>query len=326
MRRNSMGYYRSAVVEQANKWLGFKSTNKSNAVILNTYNKNVPLPRGYKVKTTDNWCATFASAVFIALGYKDIFPVECSCGNIIEKAKSMHIWVENDSFVPGLGDCVLYDWDDSGKGDDKGWPDHIGIVTYVNMNSGYIVVTEGNYSKSVKKRTINVNGRYIRGYVTPRFDAAVYQIPDITQEPEKTISTVAHEVIAGQWGSGDERKRKLAAAGYDYKIIQNEVNRILNTRSKVTVKAETTKKVVSPVRPQSIDTGISGNYATIANLHIREGAGTNKRTMKLMPKGTIVRCNGNYTLSNGQRWYYITATVGGIQYTGFSCSKYLVRR
>ena len=69
-----MTCYRSAVVDQSERWLGLKATNKSNSVILSTYNANKPLPRGYKVKATDNWCATFASAVFIAVGYKSIFP------------------------------------------------------------------------------------------------------------------------------------------------------------------------------------------------------------------------------------------------------------
>lgn len=316
-----MARYRSAVVAQAEKWLGLKATDKSNAVILTVYNSNKPLPRGYKVKQGDNWCATFASAVFIALGYKDIFPVECSCGQLIEKAKKMGIWVENDSYVPSVGDCILYDWDDNGKGDDTGWPEHIGIVTYVNQSAGYIVVTEGNYSKSVKKRTININGRYIRGYVTPKFDNEVPKPVDIVNQPTKTISTVAHEVIAGQWGSGDERKRKLTAAGYDYKMIQDEVNRILNTPKKTTEKS-----VVTSVKAQKIDLSLADTYVASTNLYIRDGAGTNKKALKLMPKGTIVTCSGYYSVSNGQKWYLIVAKVGDTVYTGYSCSKYLVRR
>lgn len=316
-----MARYRSAVVAQAEKWLGLKATDKSNAVILTVYNSNKPLPRGYKVKQGDNWCATFASAVFIALGYNDIFPVECSCGQIIEKAKKMCIWVENDAYVPSVGDCILYDWGDDGKGDDTAWPDHIGIVTYVNQTSGYIVVTEGNYSKSVKKRTININGRYIRGYVTPKFDNEATKEVDITNQPTKTISTVAHEVIAGQWGSGDERKRKLAAAGYDYKMIQDEVNRILNTPKKTTEKS-----VVTSVKAQKIDLSLADTYVASTNLYIRDGAGTNKKALKLMPKGTVVTCSGYYSVSNGQKWYLIVAKVGDTVYTGYSCSKYLVRR
>ena len=182
-----MAKYREAVVAQAEKWLGLKATDKSNAIILSVYNNNKPLPRGYKVKHGDNWCATFASAVFIAVGYTDIFPVECSCGQLIEKAKKMGIWVENDAYIPQAGDCVLYDWDDNGKGDDTGWPEHIGIVTYVNKDSGYMVVTEGNYSKSVKKRTININGRYIRGYVTPKFNGTYKASDDTVQVGGKTF-------------------------------------------------------------------------------------------------------------------------------------------
>lgn len=35
------------------------------------------------------------------------------------------------------------------------------------------------------------------------------------------------EVINGKWGNGSDRTNRLAAAGYDAKAVQNEVNRIL---------------------------------------------------------------------------------------------------
>lgn len=40
----------------------------------------------------------------------------------------------------------------------------------------------------------------------------------------KTISELADEVIAGEWGNGDIRKKRLAEAGYDYKAVQTLVN------------------------------------------------------------------------------------------------------
>ena len=43
----------------------------------------------------------------------------------------------------------------------------------------------------------------------------------------KSITTIAQEVIAGKWGSGDERKKRLQAAGYNYDAVQKEVNRLL---------------------------------------------------------------------------------------------------
>lgn len=38
---------------------------------------------------------------------------------------------------------------------------------------------------------------------------------------------IAREVIRGDWGNGEERKRRLRAAGYDYGLIQNIVNYFL---------------------------------------------------------------------------------------------------
>lgn len=44
----------------------------------------------------------------------------------------------------------------------------------------------------------------------------------------KTNHEIALEVIKGKWGAGDARKEKLEKAGYDYYVIQNIVNSILD--------------------------------------------------------------------------------------------------
>jgi hypothetical protein len=43
----------------------------------------------------------------------------------------------------------------------------------------------------------------------------------------KTIQQLAKEVIAGRWGDGDTRIKRLKRAGYNPKNVQAEVNRIL---------------------------------------------------------------------------------------------------
>ena len=43
----------------------------------------------------------------------------------------------------------------------------------------------------------------------------------------KSVETLAREVIAGKWGKGADRKRKLQAAGYDYNAVQRRVNQLL---------------------------------------------------------------------------------------------------
>ena len=44
---------------------------------------------------------------------------------------------------------------------------------------------------------------------------------------KKSNKEIAKEVIAGKWGNGETRKKKLKAAGYDYKAVQKEVNKLL---------------------------------------------------------------------------------------------------
>lgn len=42
----------------------------------------------------------------------------------------------------------------------------------------------------------------------------------------KPVSTVAKEVLQGLWGNGEDRKKRLQNAGYDYNAVQNEVNKL----------------------------------------------------------------------------------------------------
>ena len=43
----------------------------------------------------------------------------------------------------------------------------------------------------------------------------------------KTVDEIAREVIDGQWGNGEDRKKRLTDAGYDYAAVQKRVNEIL---------------------------------------------------------------------------------------------------
>ncbi|MEE3495404.1 MAG: mannosyl-glycoprotein endo-beta-N-acetylglucosamidase, partial [Butyrivibrio sp.] len=44
---------------------------------------------------------------------------------------------------------------------------------------------------------------------------------------KKSIDEVAMEVINGKWGNGEERKRRLTEAGYDYYAVQKRVNELI---------------------------------------------------------------------------------------------------
>jgi hypothetical protein len=141
---------------------------------------------------------------------------------MIDLFKKLGSFVENDSYKPAPGTIIFYDWDDNGAGDNTGSADHVGIIEKVSGST--ITVIEGNYSNSVKRRTLAVNGRYIRGYGVPKYDA------EPTAAPKKTAVEVAQEVIQGKWGNGDARKTNLANAGYNYAEVQAKVNEILSPK------------------------------------------------------------------------------------------------
>lgn len=52
-----------------------------------------------------------------------------------------------------------------------------------------------------------------------------------TSSNKKSIDTIADEVIAGQWGNGNDRKTRLENAGYNYQEVQNKVNEKLGVSS-----------------------------------------------------------------------------------------------
>lgn len=313
---------RSSVVNLASSWVGKNEADGTYKEIIDIYNSYTgQLPRGIKMLYEWAWCACTWSALAIKLGYTDIMPIEISCGELIKNASAMGCWEENDGYVPSPGDAILYDWDDNGIGDNKGWPDHVGVVEYVNKDAGYMTVIEGNYNDAVKKRTISINGKYIRGFIVPKYteDSVVYE--DLGTS--KDIETVAREVIAGLWGNGDKRKAALEANGLNYAEVQAKVNEILNGPAKSPAPVVSSGKVEATCYAKSKNVALGGEYTTTADLYCRNDAGTNKKALCLIPKGTKVQNYGYYTMYNGVKWLLIQFTLNGIQYTGFSSSVYL---
>ena len=182
---------RKKYVDYAITYLGCRESDGSHKKIIDLYNSHTPLAQGYRMKYTDAWCACFVSAMAIGAGLTDIIPLEVSCGRYITLAKQKGIWVEDDSYTPQMGDLILYDWDDTGAGDAANGADHIGIV--VSVSGKTIKVIEGNNGDAVAYRTIQVNGRYIRGYVTPEYAGSSGGTTSVTGG-ETTAAALEHKV------------------------------------------------------------------------------------------------------------------------------------
>lgn len=165
---------REEFVIRASEWIGTKQGSSGHKQIVKDYNK--ACDKGRQGTTSSPWCAMFVGAVAEETDnvLKDGIgvPVDNSCGtgshSLMEKAKANGIWVERDSYIPRNGDLIIYDWKDTGNPpEDITGHDHVGIVSSVGASS--FIAIEGNKKSAVGTRTVNFDGRYIRGYVTPRF-------------------------------------------------------------------------------------------------------------------------------------------------------------
>lgn len=219
-------YSRQKVVDLALSWVGKNEKDGSYKEIIDIYNNFAgPFPRGVHMQYGWSWCACTWSALAVSLGYTEVMPIEISCGELIKRAKEMGVWIEDDSYRPLPGDGILYDWQDSGIGDNQGWPDHVGTV--VSTTDREITVIEGNKSDAVGVRTIPINGKFIRGFIAPKFMDEETIMPIV-----KSVEEVANEVLSGLWGNGTVRKDALTVAGYDYEEVQKKVNEIVERQHK----------------------------------------------------------------------------------------------
>ncbi|MGN0227473.1 MAG: phage tail tip lysozyme [Paludibacteraceae bacterium] len=98
---------------------------------------------------------------------------------------------------------------------------HTGIVEKADGSKVYTI--EGNTSDQVARRSYALNDSKIVGYGRPKYDAETTTSP----APEKTVEELAKEVLDGKWGNGEDRKKALTAAGYNYTAVQNKVNELV---------------------------------------------------------------------------------------------------
>lgn len=211
----SSGVTRTDIVQQVCSWEGWSERNGKFKIIIDIYNKylSTAVKSGtlnYTVKYIDEWCATGASAAYIQAGAPELFPIECGCPRNITLAKKMGIWEEADNHVPKLAEAVLYDWQDSGSGDNTGTADHIGIVIDVDEKAGTFVVMECNKDETVGRGTMKINGKYIRGFICPKFtDSAPAKAPEAKTEPKAPATPVKKVTGYEISGTGTPSKKAL---------------------------------------------------------------------------------------------------------------------
>lgn len=154
---------RNTVISYANRYVGTKEGSNTHNIIIDTYNTQKPLPRNYKVKYTDAWCATFVTYVFMQVGLRDIIYPECGCQEMLSH---MNTAKPNNSNCK-RGNLVFYDWDSNKHAD------HVGIITDVLENGKMLRVIEGNKNDMVDYRTVPVNSSTIQCIAIPKYNLCI---------------------------------------------------------------------------------------------------------------------------------------------------------
>ena len=135
-------------------------------------------------------------------------------------------------------------------------------------------------------------------------------------------------------GKSDYLKRGdiLLGAGHTAIVLSDGANAEPNTNSNtVNTNSNTSNtangvasEVMSKDKARSFLSPLAGTYTVTASmLNVRHGAGTAKKIMVAIPKGTKVKCYGYYTEWVNQNWLCIQFTYKGVKYTGFASAKYL---
>ena len=89
------------------------------------------------------------------------------------------------------------------------------------------------YTSSGKVEGINGNVDMNKSYKDyPSIIAGMKSNNTSAEVTQKSIEELANEVINGKWGVGEDRKKRLTEAGYNYDTVQAKVNEIMGVTQK----------------------------------------------------------------------------------------------
>lgn len=202
------------------------------------------------------WCLQWCSYVQKKTGIKPLIYIQKSAMNAIKKA-GYGLWVaqypdyietgyQKHPWNEGAYNCLLRQYTSAGK-----LPGYNGSLdlnkAYISAASWRKLATKAVKIATIKlvKKSVNTIAREVlagkwgngvdrksrltkAGYDYNKVQAAVNKLVKTSQmTQDKIINAVAHEVIAGRWGNGQERIDRLKAAGYDPDKIQKRVNELM---------------------------------------------------------------------------------------------------
>lgn len=256
-RKKLLGVYHYAnggdVQKEADYFLAYVKKYIGKAIlVLDWEAKNNPL---FGVKDLE-WCLQWCSYVQKKTGIKPLIYIQKSAMDAVKKS-GYGLWIaqypanveagyQEHPWNEGAYNCLIRQYTSVGK--------ISGYSGSLDLNKAYISAASWNKLAGKAKKTsvsttakksINTLAKEVlagkwgngadrksrltkAGYDYNKVQAAVNKLIKASQmSKDKIINAVAHEVIAGKWGNGQERVDRLKAAGYDPDKIQKRVNELM---------------------------------------------------------------------------------------------------
>ena len=203
--------------------------------------------KGYEICITKlhlgivcDWCAYSVSAIMKECGFigkyqGGIYGYASDAAR--EDSGRLGTWFRKGEKTPQPGDYIMFRYASFTNPIDKYSASHVGIVEEVNGNA--LTTLEGNVdgkgsdwagTSVYKRKTRYLSNPDVYAFYRPKWVEPAPAPKPPAPKPaakKKSVTEIAKEVIAGKWGSGAERKKKLTAAGYDYSKVQAKVNELM---------------------------------------------------------------------------------------------------
>lgn len=202
------------------------------------------------------WCKEWCDHVYSKTGVKPLIYIQKSAMDNV-KGLGYRLWVaqypdyertgyQEHPWNEGAYNCLLRQYTSVGKL--SGYNGSLDLnKAYISAASWRKLATKAVKIATIKpvKKSVNTIAREVlagkwgngadrkarltkAGYDYNKVQAAVNKLVKTSQiTQDKIINAVAHEVIAGRWGNGQERIDRLKAAGYDPDKIQKRVNELM---------------------------------------------------------------------------------------------------
>lgn len=206
-----------------------------------------------KIGFVCDWCAFSVSSIMRDCGFigKYIKAIEGGAGSIPRYSDGEYgEWFKKGTKAPQAGDLFFLRYADYPY-QDKYFCDHVGVVEKVEGNA--ITTLEGNVdgwgtdwsgTSTFKRKMRYLSDNNVYAFYRPYWKEE--KTTSTSTSTKKSVDELADEVIAGKWGSGDDRKKKLTASGYDYSAVQSRVNaKLSGTQKQLKFVDEIAKEVIA---------------------------------------------------------------------------------